>query len=97
MTVHEVMAHVVPAAASAEWARLTDRASACLEVLPCAGHGREYWFGSRLEQETAARACLECPLMVECGQYADAARERHGVWGGRTEWERGRRQIGAGL
>jgi transcription factor WhiB len=30
----------------------------------------------------AAEACSYCPALHPCAAYADAANERHGVWGG---------------
>ncbi|MGP9537012.1 WhiB family transcriptional regulator [Brachybacterium sp. AOP43-C2-M15] len=59
--------------------------------VPCAGWQRELWHGeTKAEQAAAVRLCLECPVMVECAAYADAAGERWGVWGGVTERERRR-------
>jgi hypothetical protein len=37
------------------------------------------------ENPTAAREiCAECPVAVECLEYAEANNERHGVWAGRS-------------
>lgn len=45
--------------------------------------------GTRLEQEAVAAAvaeavagCHRCPVLEECREYALAAKEAHGVWGG---------------
>lgn len=70
------------------WGRLVSAAASTREAVPCAGHGAPFWHGDDEEQEAAARACLECPLMSLCDDYAAAADERWGVWGGRTERER---------
>jgi WhiB family redox-sensing transcriptional regulator len=37
------------------------------------------------ENPTAAREiCAECPVAVECLEYAETNNERHGVWAGRS-------------
>lgn len=46
----------------------------------------------RKELELAAKqVCSGCPVQLDCLEYALAAREHEGVWGGQTEAER--RQI----
>jgi hypothetical protein len=30
----------------------------------------------------AKALCQTCPVISQCGEYALAARERHGIWGG---------------
>lgn len=49
--------------------------------------------GARTRDLDAARAiCFTCPVITECGDYADRTNQRHGVWGGRyrrpglTDW-----------
>lgn len=32
--------------------------------------------------------CNTCPVKSRCGEYAMTRREKHGTWGGITEWER---------
>lgn len=45
--------------------------------------------GLRRDKENMAKEiCQECPVLVQCRQYAMAARELYGVWGGLTESER---------
>ena len=45
--------------------------------------------GVRRRKERAAKVlCEQCPVIVECRQYAINARELYGVWGGLTEMER---------
>jgi WhiB family redox-sensing transcriptional regulator len=51
----------------------------------------EVWFPSTLnikEQNRAKNICKECPVINECLEYALAADEPHGVWGGTTPQER---------
>ncbi len=39
--------------------------------------------GARTRDIDAARAiCFTCPVITECGDYADHTNQRHGVWGG---------------
>ena len=38
----------------------------------------------------AKEICDECPVREPCLEYALTVREKHGVWGGRTERERRR-------
>mgnify|MGYP003378111403 CR=1 FL=1 len=45
------------------------------------------WFSLALEDDAVA-ACLGCAVRTECGEYAVAADERYGVWGGLTEADR---------
>jgi WhiB family redox-sensing transcriptional regulator len=46
---------------------------------------------ARVVRERAAkRICATCPVRSQCLEYALAAQERHGVWGGMTEIERRR-------
>lgn len=43
----------------------------------------------REAREAEAKAvCAECPVQVECLDFALAVREPHGVWGGASELER---------
>ena len=59
---------------------------------PCAGAGRDRWQGNAHQQQTAAEACMSCPVLLACADYADAAGEQHGVWGGYTARERQHRR-----
>ena len=43
----------------------------------------------REAREARAKAiCAECPVQVECLDYALRIRESHGIWGGLNETER---------
>ncbi len=81
-----VPAHAVPA-----WHRLLDELAA-VEETPCAGAGRDRWQGNGHQQRAAADACMSCPVLRACADYADAAGEQHGVWGGYTARERQHRR-----
>lgn len=37
----------------------------------------------RAAVERARRVCGGCPVVAECGEYADLTGQKHGVWGGR--------------
>ncbi|MFI8776513.1 WhiB family transcriptional regulator [Brachybacterium paraconglomeratum] len=85
----------VPAGAEAEWVRLRAGIAALPVAVPCAGPERPFWHSTDVaEQAAAARACRECPLLHRCDDYATAAGERSGVWGGWTERERRARRTG---
>ena len=45
----------------------------------------------RLRESLAKRICGGCPVRRPCADYALAADERYGVWGGLTPEERARR------
>jgi WhiB family redox-sensing transcriptional regulator len=49
--------------------------------------------------ERARRICAECPVRMECLEYALEYRIDHGVWGGASERERRRilrsRRVGS--
>jgi WhiB family redox-sensing transcriptional regulator len=45
--------------------------------------------GRALEQIARAKAiCARCPVQDPCRAFALRTRERHGIWGGMTEFER---------
>lgn len=83
-------AFAVPAHARPAWDRMheqIDRAGST----PCADPGiRDAWTGTATEQATAARLCLDCPVMEACARYAVTAPETFGIWGGMTVAERKR-------
>lgn len=58
----------------------------------CRSLGDDAWelfFPTRGEDISAAKAiCADCPVIVECREYALANVERHGCWGGTSERER---------
>jgi hypothetical protein len=40
------------------------------------------------ERREAAQACVACPVLALCGQFADLNRESSNVWGGRDRTPR---------
>lgn len=69
----------------------SDAMSAWVRDARCAGAPREIFFPERGESTRAALAlCRECPVRKECLEYALAAPERFGIWGGVSERERRR-------
>lgn len=51
------------------------------ETFPCQLDPDSHYDDDRISD--AITACGRCPLIEECDAFADANRERHGVWGGR--------------
>lgn len=39
-------------------------------------------------EQRAKAICRDCPVMVDCRDYALSIREPHGIWGGLNETER---------
>lgn len=60
---------------------------------PCAGADRNDWYGSRKQQQRAATACLDCPILTACKAYALTADEPDGVWGGTTQHQRAEKRA----
>jgi WhiB family transcriptional regulator, redox-sensing transcriptional regulator len=67
----------------------------------CRGCDPALWYPEVGDSDTAAEAkavCAACPVADACLDYALAAGEKHGVWGGLSEKERRplRRQVRRG-
>ena len=59
--------------------------------LPCRRFDPDLWFADApAELELAKSLCGDCPVRVECLEYALAHRVEYGVWGGASERERRR-------
>jgi len=61
--------------------------AACAEI----GHQPFFPEGTswpRISYEPALKVCRSCPVQAECLEWALAADERYGVWGGKTPEER---------
>jgi WhiB family transcriptional regulator, redox-sensing transcriptional regulator len=54
------------------------------------GASSEFFPSDGVGVERARRICAECPVKVECLEYALTYRIDHGVWGGCSERERRR-------
>lgn len=64
----------------------------------CLGMDPELFFPMRGESTRHAKnVCKECPVRIECLNYANTSPyEKHGIWGGLSERER-RRMYRPGL
>lgn len=57
----------------------------------CKGIDPEVFYPISDEDSDEAKSiCSDCPVRLQCLEYAIVARERDGVWGGATEKERRR-------
>ena len=62
---------------------------AWMEQASCATVGGDAWFPDVGDPAAdAKRVCAGCPVRVECLDYALAHGEQHGVWGGKSDYER---------
>jgi hypothetical protein len=69
----------IPDGARPKWAALGYALTDARVTIPCADS--DDWTDERPEiRFKASRQCGGCPVLAECGSYADAAKERHGVW-----------------
>lgn len=55
----------------------------------CVGYPTDWWFPEkhakgerRMDYVAAKEICAECHVREECLDYAIAAQEQHGIWGG---------------
>lgn len=54
------------------------------------------WFPHKGGTTRPAKAvCAGCPVRLACLEYALANQERHGIWGGLSEWERRKLEVRA--
>lgn len=63
---------------------------------PCQTNPKAWLSEDRQVQKMAAAMCTACPVIEECGTYAEAAGEPGGVWGGvvRVPPEQAKRRKG---
>ena len=58
------------------------------------GHDPEIWYPHNPHDSWLGVAiCKTCPVQRTCLEYSMAHRERHGTWGGLTEWQRDRMKL----
>src|SRR4051794_22632321 len=70
---------LVPTASTVAW----------LDQAACAAADPEIFFPASGEPDAGAKQyCASCPVRDACREYALAAGEEHGVWGGLNEAER---------
>lgn len=81
-----VPTHSRPADAGTLYVALIERVHEAVDLgveVPCVGPGAGAWTSDDpTDQEIAAARCFDCPLALQCREYAVAAGERTGVWGG---------------
>lgn len=58
------------------------------EPVPCRRESPELWWATKSKWEEAKGLCRQCRAREACLDYALAADERFGVWGGRAPNER---------
>jgi hypothetical protein len=65
--------------------------------LPCSNYPDAFFYdedaavaGFKHQYKTAKKLCAGCPIRLECLEYALAADEEYGVWGGLSPVERRR-------
>jgi WhiB family transcriptional regulator, redox-sensing transcriptional regulator len=69
----------------------TPKEQAWMASARCRGVNPEEFFPTgTIGVEAAQRVCAECPVRVECLEYALAERIDQGVWGGASQRERRR-------
>ena len=53
------------------------------------GYDPEIWYPLNVaESRLGVAICQTCPVIQQCLTYATAHQERHGTWGGLSEWQR---------
>jgi hypothetical protein len=88
----EHRAQLIPAGALAEWLRLAAELEEA-DVVPCRAGDLEAWWPDKSQADSdatqeAIAGCWRCPARAACADYAVAAGEREGVWGGLLPTER---------
>lgn len=89
-------AWAIPSEALAEWLRLAALVDE-IGAVPCRTSDPEAWWPNRNAVDhpparMAREACYGCEAKAACLDYALAADESDGIWGGLTVQERGRLQ-----
>jgi WhiB family redox-sensing transcriptional regulator len=90
----ELNAWLMPPTAQDEWLRLAAAlADPALDEVPCRAGDPEDWWPDRKQLDSpvtlaASDACRSCRARAACLDYALAADERFGIWGGTLPNER---------
>lgn len=88
----ELSAWLIPPAAQDEWLRLSTELDAG-DAVPCRSGDSGAWWPDAKQLDspttrTAVDACRSCRARAACLDYALAADERFGIWGGTLPAER---------
>lgn len=78
--------------AERKYQELATAISEAKDIPPCQQTDPELWFSDRddigITYRIAKKFCQQCPVQKECLEYALAANETFGIWGGLTPQER---------
>ncbi|WP_432542320.1 WhiB family transcriptional regulator [Kineococcus sp. SYSU DK002] len=63
--------------------------------VPCRGRTEDLYADDHRARRQAAALCADCPVLAQCGAFADANGERFGIWAGvdRTPTQPARRRT----
>lgn len=64
-------------------------------AVPCVAVPDLFTSASADDRASATELCGTCPALAACRTYAEAADERHHVWGGRDRWPRSSKRVQA--
>lgn len=84
----------IPTGALDSW-RTLRTAHADSTATPCQADPGPWFADTPEARGLAAHACGSCPIVAPCRDYADAAGERCGVWGGQDRHVPSRRRAPA--
>ena len=59
------------------------------ELAACLNFELDIWY-DRTKYGDAKSICNRCPVRTQCLNFAIENREAHGIWGGKSPWERRR-------
>jgi WhiB family redox-sensing transcriptional regulator len=64
------------------------------EGAKCLGEDPDLWFPDNHEEGHEARkVCFQCPVRIQCYDYAIEKKIHHGIWGGRDFEKKNRKKI----
>lgn len=72
----------------------SDRGDDWRDFAACRDHEPELWFPvgepkpggkNTVATEIALGICFDCPVLLQCREYAISSKQDHGVWGGMDE------------